>query len=189
MEKIRRRLENRHQELCRAGRPTESNFDINRPWDSVFLEAASDHQYWSEAVKDKVLLFVTSLRGRAELTDEGHHANIAGGVVPPGPGKKKDKDPRPRPRGGPKDRGDDPWWWSPGPGKGKKGDRKGKKGDPKGKKGNKGGKGDKGGRAHQDCWRWTHDEGGCTDPCPNGRAHPLCPRCGKQHWWRQACPS
>ena len=50
-------------------------------------------------------------------------------------------------------------------------------------------KGGKGKRSTQDCYKWTRDEGGCTTPCPDGRRHPACPRCHKEHPWRAACPS
>ena len=51
----------------------------------------------------------------------------------------------------------------------------------------RGGKGQKG-RASQECWKWTKQEAGCQKPCPDGRAHPACPKCHQEHPWMQACP-
>ena len=144
----------------------------------MFLAAAEDDSWWDLAVREKALLFSTALRGKAELTDEGHHAVLVGasGAVPvagaaavvprvpgqPGAKAKKrarmaaekaaaEKAARRRSRTPPRK-----------PPPGRKGEGKGKV-DP----------------AKQDCFKWMRDAGGCeVAGCPNGRRHRLY-HCGR----------
>ena len=60
---------------------------------------------------------------------------------------------------------------------------------PKQQKGEKGGgKGGKGKPlSEQLCYRWSRDAEGCSNPCPHGRAHPNCQKCGASHPWAHPC--
>ena len=191
-EYLRRRLDAELLRLTRAGRADEARMDVRKPWDCIFLAAAEDEDYWGAAVKEKALLYMSSLRSRPELVDEGHHV-----IVPGAPGgvrageasggaaplsrrakakaaakkkereadKKKEKEhvrDRTPPAPKPKDR------------------RAGPKGEGKGK--------DPKPRAEQICWKWVHDVGGCADVCPDNRLHPVCPKCRRAHPHRSACP-
>ena len=198
-ELIRRKLDEELAALTALGRAKEARLDLRRPWDSVFLAAAEDDVWWEAAVREKAILHSTSLKNRAELTDEGHHQQVPASAALPQPGVAASSAPAvPR---------------APGTGLSATAKRRAAKkaaqaaerqaGQPKqkppppptprvprprgGKKG--GGKGVGKPREQQDCWKWCRDASGCTTPCPDGRRHPPCQACSQAHAWMQRCPS
>merc|ERR1711940_181020 len=95
--------------------------------------------YWDREVKDTAILYATHLKGRPNIVDEGHHAFAPGGMALLGEaavsGTERPAKTR-RPRGG-------------------------RSGKDKGT-----GKGFNAGipRDQQECFRWTRDAAGCTEP-------------------------
>ena len=180
LERIRRRLLDEHTELAGAG--LRSDFNVTCPWDQCFREAARDRDFWAQEVERKVVQVTTHMRSKAEVVDPGfgplHFAAPMGqgttAAHSEGPPRKQPRQgraerkakteagktktgapggggaPPPAPRGG-KDKG-----------KGKTRDL-----DRRTPAGNyfydKAGK--------QLCWTWNQSKNGCTEPCPNGRAH------------------
>ena len=184
METIRRELEEDYVRLERAGRIQDAVSNPAAPWDSVFLAAAGDEEYWSREVKEASLLYTTNLKAKGEITDDGHHAPIAGNsstTTALALGSSETKSARERKKR--KER----------IAKAKARDSQSKpptapaqERPPRGGRG-RGAKG-RDNRAKEDCWAWTK-YGGCSEPCPQGRKHPPCPRCGGRHPWRDACPA
>ena len=139
-------------------------------------------------------MFLTSLKAKNDITDDGHHVvglpagsmlalGEAGGGGGAGAGKRKQ--PKPPNQPGRRAKRNAQFQAQAAEverlrGVIKKKGKGGKKGDGK--------KSGKGGRSEEDCFKWTKDEVGCVNPCPNGRKHPCCPRCGGNHPWRAACP-
>ena len=72
-ERIRRRLEADHAKFTAAGLHVLSNFDSNRPWDSVFKHAVSDTSktFWDKEVREKTMQFKLALKTGAEIADDG----------------------------------------------------------------------------------------------------------------------
>ena len=173
MEYIRRELEAEYVKCRNAGCPTMSFYDPRRPWDAVFLAAAGDEGYWGQEVKEAAVMYMAHLKPKASFMDEGHHAAIGeGGSTNAERPPKKPKKAAPKA----KSRED-------------KTDEKGR--PPKKPRGGKGK--DSGGpsaetRAKQECWKWTR-QSGCKTPCPEGRSHPPCPKCGGMHPHRKPCPA
>ena len=181
MEHIRRELEDDYERYRAVGRQAESMFDPNHPWDSVFFVASGDDEYWGREVKEAALTYMANLRSRQDLTDEGHHAVIPGaGRGGKGKGDKDGKDknqPKPKYRNDRKKTGRQDSERKESPHKESPPKKEGKKDKGKGKA-----------RGREVCWAWTKFEG-CTTPCPNGRRHPDCPKCKKNHAWTKPCPS
>ena len=167
--------------------------DARRPWEAVFMAAACDDMYWDSSIKEKALMYMTSLRGRPEITDEGHHAELpagfGGGGRPgtssgaglqqgggqPRVGKtaaQKRAEKRARQKAAKAEAPPPP---QPKPQATTKQSSKGKgKGKP---------------RSQQDCFKFCRDAAGCAEPCPDGRRHPPCPQCGRAHPWLRSCSS
>ena len=204
-EHIRRELEEDHLRLQACQRAHDSMYNPRRPWDSVFFVAANDEEYWNQNVKEPALLFLTSLKARGEITDDGHHTAGINSSAPT-VGTLSLQAPDARGRGAPRA--------PPQPGKNAARNaakraakakaaaaaasaaaQAGHQPQPKPKAKGGGKKGEKGGfnnglpRDQQECFRHTKDPGGCSEPCPAGRAHPACPRCGGHHAWRKPCPT
>ena len=184
LERIRRRLIDEHLELTGAG--LRSDFDPLCPWDQCFREAARDRDFWAQEVERKVVQVTTHQRSKAEVIDPGfgslqfaapagQGATAAHAEGPPRKAPRPSKAERraaalagkakaPAPAGG----------GHPAPAKGGKDKGKGKTRDldrrtPAGNYFY-----DKAGK--QLCWTWNATKNGCTEPCPNGRAH-VCEVC------------
>ena len=198
-EALRRQLESERAELVARGRGAEAELDPRKPWDSVFLRASEDELFWTQQVKETAYLYLSSLKSKGEIVDDGHH--VLG--VPPASGYLAIADGASAGSGmtGVKKTGLKGVPSAPGEGKKAKRnaarqaaelrklrqfqqDVKGGKIKGGGKNKTKGG----GKRSGETCFRWTKDDCGCTDPCPNGRQHPVCPLCKKSHPWKQPCP-
>ena len=188
-EVLRRDLDRTHALLMDNGRGFESMLDVRRPWNAVFLRASEDVGYWDKEVRDTAILYTTGLKARPAIVDDGHHAHTPGtlamlgdaGVEQKGSAKKKPEKPKSkapkkevdeesgrRDRRGGEDKG--------------RGNGKDKKREYQGINGGKP-------RKEQECFPYMRDAAGCPDPCPNGRLHPPCPRCGKQHPHQKPCPA
>jgi hypothetical protein len=167
-------------------------YDPTRPWDVVFREAANDHEYWSREVDKKVLLHSLGMASEAKLADEGfgtleEAGNPMKSAYAGGKGTKRPQDDAGHPL--PKK------WNKPNPN-----DGAGKANKPKGggKKGAGKGSGKKQPQPTQDgttkgsdgkfhkiqgtqvCFAYNRSHGGCSDICPEARAH-LCEKCGQKH--------
>jgi hypothetical protein len=82
-ERIRRDCELDHSDALLEGRP--STFDPQRPWNSVFMRARKDRDYWNDTVRDNALLFLNQSRTAEQSVDDGTimHLAPAGNVEPP----------------------------------------------------------------------------------------------------------
>ena len=75
MECIRRDLEEAHAE----GRTKDAfGIDPRRPWDAVFLAAASDQDYWYREVGEKAIMYISHVKSKDKLVDAGHHVLVNG---------------------------------------------------------------------------------------------------------------
>ena len=174
MERLRQRLEKEDTERRTAG--LASNFDQAKPWDSVFLAASVDAEFWDTEVREKAVLYATHIRTRPELEDDGHHVATSPGAAATPQSKKRKPDSPAKP------------WGQGTTAKAKRravarqggGDSTGGNGRGRGPKGR--GKGTSGARDAQVCWSWQQKDG-CAVECPNGRKH-VCSGCGGAH--RQA---
>ncbi|CAK0806281.1 unnamed protein product, partial [Prorocentrum cordatum] len=78
MERIRRRAEEEYAAAQVSGAPHA--FDPKMPWDYCFKAAAADSDFWDEELGRKATLWVTHLRTRQQLTDDGTgHSGPGGG--------------------------------------------------------------------------------------------------------------
>ena len=166
MERLRRNLEAQYVELAAKGLPT--TFDVTSPWDSVFLAAAIDKEFWDDEVRDKAFFYVAKLKSKGELGDPGHHVDI----VETGAGAHK------KPGGGGGGRGR---------GSGNKRQREAPAPPAKQeiptkeslRRAPRGGAGTRIDPSTQHCYKWGRD-GACAEPCPDGRMH-LCEICNGAH--------
>jgi hypothetical protein len=166
MERLRRSLEAQHLELTRKGLP--STFDEKRPWDSVFLAAAIDKDFWDDEVRDKAFFYVAKLKSKGELEDPGHHVDIdatsagarkkpgdgGGGGGGRGAGRKRRREAQPPAKPEPPPKTAPPQ--APRAGRGPCIDP-----------------------STQHCYKWGRD-GACAEPCPDGRLH-QCETCNGAH--------
>jgi hypothetical protein len=174
-----------------------ADFDLNRPWDVAFREAAADEGYWHREVDKKVLLHTSAITSAARVVDPGfgvleevsagvHHGQAGGGPT----SRAK------RPRGQPSDsesggsvEANQP---AKRPKKGKKKKNAGsstpavaqRSGSPRNRK-----KADhkrpdgrfvRNSDGVEICFKYAHQSGGCQEPCPQKRAH-ICEWCREQH--------
>ena len=184
-ERIRRRLANEHVELTSVG--LKSDFNPAQPWDVVFRDAARDRDFWYLEVEKKVVQYVTAQRSKPQLVDPGFGQLRFAGAPGRKGGSGDDLDevqenPKKKQRWSKKEksvaaqnvRGEEG------------GRRTGEGGKGKGKKGRNPDKKDNSGKyifdsaGNQICWTWNRSNGGCADPCPNGRAH-RCELCRGAH--------
>ena len=184
LERVRRTCVKKHA----AGELQD--FDPNRPWDVTFREAAQDKDYWAREVDKKVLLHITSIAPASSLIDEGYGLlEEAASAVSSGRGGGKKNGGKRRAASSSSEAGQ----------QSKKRKRNGRaknktaapgpntvlKEQPKGGKGKGGGKQKADGKhvryqGSQICWDYNRQAGGCTDICPNARAH-VCELCLGQH--------
>ena len=164
------------------------DFDPLRPWDVVFREAASDDKYWAREVDKKVILHLTNLASESQLTDEGY--GVLEEAEDPVKQKQKGKKSHGKKRKASSSSEDEGQGRKHKPRKGAKGAKgAGKKGDAK--KGAAKGGGKNGTIQYsngkfakfnglQVCYSWNRQLNGCTEPCPDGRAH-VCELCTGVH--------
>merc|ERR1711940_143043 len=156
--------------MVRRGRADESDFNPRKPWDSIFLRAANDEQFWQQNVRETALMFMASLKAKPEITDEGHHAGLRG-IPAAGVGQQQlvDKGPATGKRHAQNvKRREKLKELKRAVAAGSIGERAVKTPPPDRRPDAKG----RGKRAKQECFNFTRNEAGCTTPCPNGRAHP-----------------
>ncbi|CAK0804234.1 unnamed protein product [Prorocentrum cordatum] len=183
MERIRRRAEEKYAAAQVSGAPHA--FDPKMPWDYCFKAAAADSDFWDEELGRKATLWVTHLRTRQQLTDDGTgHPGPGGGPSGgPGGGSGGGGGGGTGGNGGGK-RGAKRAWGSQdraasdssqfgGSGRGRSGGRGGGRGAAGGGKGNAKHpdgrwRGDERGKPL--CWAWNHNANGCSEVCANGRA-------------------
>ena len=75
MERIRRTLQNDHDKAKQAGGTTD--FDEARPWNLVWMKAASDETFWREEVNEPALLILAKVTQATELVDGDARVNAA----------------------------------------------------------------------------------------------------------------
>jgi len=89
-DRIRRRVERDHDRDERAG--IKSDFDLSRPWNTVFAKAVADKDWWGDNLHRDAMLYLGRIKTAAQVTDDGtaqpaldHHrgsghvGNIGGG--------------------------------------------------------------------------------------------------------------
>ncbi|CAK0842289.1 unnamed protein product, partial [Prorocentrum cordatum] len=158
----RRRAEEEYAAAQVPGAPHA--FDPKMPWDYCFKAAAADSDFWDEELGRKATLWVTHLRTRQQLTDDGTgHSGGNGG------GKRGAKR-----AWGSQDRAASDSSQFGGSGRGRSGGRGGGRGAAGGGKGNAKHpdgrwRGDERGKPL--CWAWNHNANGCSEVCANGRVH------------------
>ena len=178
LERIRRRVAKDHEELTTAG--LKSEYDPAKPWDLCFREAAQDSTFWTKEVDKKVIQYMTAQRSRGALSDPGCgdlRFTDGGGKRSADQEASGSSSKRSRPtrknRGVEQGAPPPPRPWQPA-------QQHGSKGKGKGKKGGKNGKRTSTDAGLQICWNWNQHHGGCSEPCPGGRAH-VCEICCGPH--------
>ena len=168
-----------------AGKLAE--FDPSKPWDIIFREAALDTGYWGREVDKKVFLHLTNLASTAKIADEGFGVLEEAGQTLKSHGsshgqggkKRRSRSSSSSPQRTVKPRKPTkPTKPVKGPGKKGAGKGAGKgKGQPTQQQAD--GKYFKI-NGTQVCFAYNRAQGGCSEICPDARAH-LCEKCTGKH--------
>ena len=67
-QRLRRHAEHDHTAALAAGR--RSNFDLARPWDTVFSMADADKNWWEENMHRAALLYLARVKTAAQVLDD-----------------------------------------------------------------------------------------------------------------------
>jgi hypothetical protein len=159
--------EHRRQLDFHASNPTLSSFNLSMPWNSVIKASAAAPEFWKEELEEPALIRkVAGGRGGNEGTEatggyRRDRSRSPGRGTSSGPGPRAGR--TGRTRGG------------TGGGRGHIGSTSDAKAKDKGNKTHRNAPGGK-----QICFSWNRADGGCSDPCPTGRAH-MCERCLQPH--------
>jgi len=68
-DRIRRHVERDHDRDERAG--IKSDFDLSRPWNTVFAKAVADKDWWGENLHRLAMLYLGRIQTAATVTDDG----------------------------------------------------------------------------------------------------------------------
>jgi len=68
-DRIRRHVERQHDREELAG--IKSDFDVSRPWNTVFAKAVADRDWWGENLHRDAMLYLGRIRTAAQITDDG----------------------------------------------------------------------------------------------------------------------
>jgi len=68
-DRIRRHVERQHDREELAG--IKSDFDVSRPWNTVFAKAVADKDWWGDNLHRDAMLYLGRIRTAAQITDDG----------------------------------------------------------------------------------------------------------------------
>ena len=68
-ERIRRQVERQHDREELAG--IKSEFDVAKPWNTVFAKAVADKDWWADNLHRDAMLYLGRIRTAAQITDDG----------------------------------------------------------------------------------------------------------------------
>jgi hypothetical protein len=184
LERVRRDCAKRH---AKGDLP---DFDPARPWDVTFREAALDDKFWHKEVDKKILLFSSSLTPMARIADPGFgviEESVAGagrsggGSASHALKRRQDRqsDSSSEEKGGKKRKTKKKRAKASKP-DATSGQRMAKKQLKKADHKRPDGRYVRDAEGVEICFRYAHQESGCQENCPNGRAH-ICEWCRGEH--------
>ena len=68
-ERLHRQVERQHDREESAG--IKSEFDVARPWNTVFAKAVADKDWWADNLHRDAMLYLGRIRTAAQITDDG----------------------------------------------------------------------------------------------------------------------
>ena len=68
-DRLRRHVERDHEKEARAG--ITSDFDLLRPWNTVFAKAVADKDWWNDNLHRPAMLYLGRIQSAAAVTDDG----------------------------------------------------------------------------------------------------------------------